>query len=157
MINVRELPVSIKQVYIGNKKMTASIFKQIDFKSAFDEDLDFLGNEIIGYFNVNNERVLLYIIDDKMYKFNLKNLNILSKINNDDFDFSNDLEYIFKWLKIDMLKTKPDSTDDEFELVQELELKGLIRLTESGRKRLSILSYKAKKHLDTILENKLYI
>jgi hypothetical protein len=69
--NLNPLNVTIKEVSIGNKKLTKSIFNQIEPESCFDENLDFTGENIIGYVKDKNDRFLLWVKNGKLRRSKL--------------------------------------------------------------------------------------
>jgi hypothetical protein len=69
--NINPLNVTIKEVSLGNKKLTKSIFNQIEPESCFDENIDFIGENIIGYVKDKNDRFLLWIKSGKLRKSKL--------------------------------------------------------------------------------------
>ena len=48
-LDIRTIPVSIQVITIDNKRMTKSIFNQIQKENCFDRNYYFLGNDILGY------------------------------------------------------------------------------------------------------------
>ncbi len=71
--NLNPLNLTIKEVSIGSKKLTKSIFNQIEPESCFDENIDFVGENIIGYIKDKNDRFLLWVKDGKLRKSRLTN------------------------------------------------------------------------------------
>jgi hypothetical protein len=64
--------VTINQVSIGKKKLTKSIFNQIESQDCFNQSLDFIGNVIIGYVKDKDSRYLVWVFEGKLRKTNLK-------------------------------------------------------------------------------------
>ncbi len=85
MINIKimldftllSLNVTINQVSIGNKKLTKTIFNQIEFRDFFDENIDFIGDAIIGYVKDKDNRFLLWVKEGKLRKTNLNKYYLL--------------------------------------------------------------------------------
>lgn len=85
MINIKimldftllSLNVTINQVSIGNKKLTKTIFNQIEFRDFFDENIDFIGDSIIGYVKDKDNRFLLWVKEGKLRKTNLNKYYLL--------------------------------------------------------------------------------
>lgn len=71
------LNVTINQVSIGNKKLTKTIFNQIEFRDLFDENIDFIGDSIIGYVKDKDNRFLLWVTEGKLRKTNLNKYYLL--------------------------------------------------------------------------------
>ncbi|MGE8425616.1 MAG: hypothetical protein ACN6PI_22465 [Sphingobacterium siyangense] len=71
------LNVTINQVSIGNKKLTKTIFNQIEFRDFFDENIDFIGDSIIGYVKDKDNRFLLWVKEGKLRKTNLNKYYLL--------------------------------------------------------------------------------
>lgn len=67
------LNVSINQVSIGNKKLTKSIFNQIEFADCFNKEMDFVGDAILGYVKEKDSRFLLWVINGKLRRTSLTN------------------------------------------------------------------------------------
>jgi len=76
---IHPLNIAINQVSIGNKKLTKSIFNQIEGLDCFDENLDFRGDTIIGYVKDKDNRYLLWLVDGKLKKTNLKGYYLLGR------------------------------------------------------------------------------
>ncbi|MGJ1366774.1 hypothetical protein [Sphingobacterium spiritivorum] len=68
---LQPLNITINQVSIGNKKLTKTIFNQIEEKGCFTRDLDFVGDTIIGYINDRNNRYLLWSKNGKLRRTNI--------------------------------------------------------------------------------------
>lgn len=66
------LNVTINQVSLGNKKLTKSIFNQIEFRDCMNSEMDFAGDKIIGYVKEKDQRYLLWVVDGKLRKTGLK-------------------------------------------------------------------------------------
>ncbi|MCG9911867.1 MAG: hypothetical protein MH137_11250 [Flavobacteriales bacterium] len=146
MINVRELPVSIKQVYIGNKRLTKSIFKQIESRSAFDKDLNFLGSEILGYVLDDKTKFLIFVNEKgDLCKSKLDNLIFTKNIPLNTKEFSLRTKDVFELLDVSF------SEDPIFERL------GKLLISKEGRERLTMLSKKAKDIFSVIENNKLYL
>ena len=65
------LNVTIHEVLIGNKKLTKSVFNQIELESCFNEEIEFVGDGVIGYIKDKDSRYLLWIKEGKLRKTNL--------------------------------------------------------------------------------------
>ncbi|MGF7028263.1 hypothetical protein [Sphingobacterium multivorum] len=65
------LNITINQMSIGNKKLTKTIFNQIEEENYFTRSLDFKGDAIIGYINDRNNRYLLWSKNGKLRKTNI--------------------------------------------------------------------------------------
>lgn len=76
------LNVTIREVLIGNKKLTKSIFNQIESRGCFNNAIEFIGDDIIGYVKVLNDRYLLWTKDGKLRKSRL----------NDYYNLNEDIE-----------------------------------------------------------------
>ncbi|HAE66501.1 hypothetical protein [Sphingobacterium multivorum] len=74
---LQSLNITINQVSIGNKKLTKTIFNQIEFRDPFDENIDFIGDSIIGYVKDKDSRFLLWVKEGKLRKTNLNKYYLL--------------------------------------------------------------------------------
>ena len=70
-INLNESIVTIKEVMVGNKRMTKSFFNQIEIAECFDQNLDFRGDLFYGYVKESDGKYLLWAINGKLRKTNL--------------------------------------------------------------------------------------
>lgn len=71
------LNVTISQVSIGNKKLTKSIFNQIELGDYFTENMDFAGDAVIGYVKEKDTRYLLWTVNGKLRKRGLTDYKAL--------------------------------------------------------------------------------
>jgi hypothetical protein len=71
------LNVTINQVSLGNKKLTKSIFYQIEFGDCFTEEMDFSGDAVIGYVKEKDGRYLLWVVNGKLRKRGLTDYRAL--------------------------------------------------------------------------------
>ncbi len=74
-----QLSVTIREVVIGNKRLTKSVFNQIEHESCFNEYMDFMGNLIIGYTKDKDDRFLLWANKGKLRKTKLSPYYRLAK------------------------------------------------------------------------------
>ena len=79
--NLNPLNVTINQVSLGNKKLTKSIFNQIEFRDCFTGEMDFSGDVIIGYVKEyvkeKDTRYLLWTVNGKLRKRGLADYKAL--------------------------------------------------------------------------------
>lgn len=71
MSNISPLNVEIKTISLNGKKMTKSLFGQIETVSCFTRDMDFLGDELFGYIIDKNNKYLLWQRNGLLRKTNL--------------------------------------------------------------------------------------
>lgn len=138
---LQPLNVTINQVSIGNKKLTKTIFNQIEVRDCFDENIDFIGDVIIGYIKDKEIRYLLWIIDGKLRKSNLK--RYYSLWNNPDFAPFHEIEWF-----LDKVRLKCD-----FEGQHGDSLSGALEHPQ----RYSELVEKVKEFLGTLVDRQIYI
>lgn len=75
--SLNPLHVTVNQVSLGNKKLTKSIFNQIEFGDCFTEEMDFSGDEIIGYVKEKDTRYLLWTVNGKLRRRGLSDYKAL--------------------------------------------------------------------------------
>lgn len=105
-----QLNVTIREVAIGNKRLTKTIFNQIEFETCFNEDMDFVGESIIGYVKDNSERFLLWVKEGKLRRSNLTPYYKLPK--DATYAFINNVSWFLRKCKIEF-----DGIDDNNESV----------------------------------------
>lgn len=89
------LDVEIKTINLKNKKLTKSIFNQIETKTCFDKKLDFIGDRFFGYIRDKDKRYLLWSDNEKLRKTCLSDYS-LPKIDTEyKYTFS-DIEWVLK-------------------------------------------------------------
>jgi hypothetical protein len=64
----KPLNVSIKIISLDGRKLTKSIFNQIEHRRCFDHNIDFIGDELLGYVRDKNARFLVWIHQEKVRK-----------------------------------------------------------------------------------------
>ena len=70
-INITPFNVSIKVITLGGKKLTKSIFIQIENRRFFDKSLKFIGDGIHGFIKNGTDRYLLWTQNGILRKTNL--------------------------------------------------------------------------------------
>jgi hypothetical protein len=70
-IVLNPLNVTINQVSLGKKKLTKSIFNQVEFADCFGKDINFRGQSIIGDVKDKGSRYLLWVTEGKIRKTGL--------------------------------------------------------------------------------------
>ncbi len=63
-----QLNVTVREVVVGNKRLTKTMFNQIEHKSCFNEKMDFIGDLIVGYTKDKDDRFLLWVNKGKLRK-----------------------------------------------------------------------------------------
>lgn len=91
--------VTINQVSIGKKKLTKSIFNQIESQDCFNQSLDFIGNVIIGYVKDKDSRYLVWVFEGKLRKTNLKEYYLLSR--NPEYIKHHEAEWFLNKLRLE--------------------------------------------------------
>ena len=101
-LDIRTIPVSIQVITIDNKRMTKSIFNQIQKENCFDRNYYFLGNDILGYVFDKDQKWLLWVKHSELRKYSLKNIEQLSKVEckKDNNEFYVETEYSRDRLKL---------------------------------------------------------
>ncbi|GGC44749.1 hypothetical protein GCM10011386_41280 [Parapedobacter defluvii] len=66
-----QLNVTVREVVVGNKRLTKTMFNQIEHESCFNEKMDFIGDLIIGYTKDKDDRFLLWVNKGKLRKTKL--------------------------------------------------------------------------------------
>ena len=135
--------IEIKTLSLGGKKLTKSIFIQIEFKDCFNEVLDFNGTEYYGYVKDKDNRVLIWNLDGKLKKTSLSQYSNLRRIN--DFYTHQDIEWFLRKCKI-----KHDAYDDERKRFK-------IDLDAEAQDIYNKLVDKVKQFISEILDHQIYI
>lgn len=65
------LHIAIKILTIDGKKLTKSVFSQIESKELLTNDLNFKGDQIMGFVKDKSDRYLIWTIDGLVRKTNL--------------------------------------------------------------------------------------
>jgi len=86
--------VTIKQVVVGNKKLTKSVFSQIENVPCFNENIDFIGDNVIGYIKDKNDKFLLWVKNNKLRKTSLTSYYKLTPYI--ESSFIEDIEWFLK-------------------------------------------------------------
>ncbi|MEP6614232.1 MAG: hypothetical protein ABJA76_20150 [Mucilaginibacter sp.] len=89
------LDVEIKTINLKNKKLTKSIFNQIEIRTCFDENLDFIGDRFFGYIRDKDKRYLLWSDNGKLRKTCLSDYS-LPKIDAEYKFTFNDIEWVLR-------------------------------------------------------------
>lgn len=76
-IEVKEITVEIKSIFLGGKKLTKSTFNQVEHRDCFDKHLDFIGDEYFGYVKDKDNRYLLWNYNGRLRKTNISNYSRL--------------------------------------------------------------------------------
>ncbi|MBB1643616.1 hypothetical protein [Sphingobacterium sp. UME9] len=71
-LDLTQLKVTITQVSVANKKLTKSIFNQIEYDDCFDQEMNFIGDPIYGYVKGTDSRYLLWTIDGRLRRTRLR-------------------------------------------------------------------------------------
>lgn len=70
-LDLTQFNVTITHVSIANKKLTKSIFNQIEYGNCFDEEMNFIGDPVYGYVKDKDYRYLLWTIGGKLRRTGL--------------------------------------------------------------------------------------
>jgi len=70
-LDPKELKATLTQVSIDNKKLTKSIFNQIEYGDCFDHEMNFIGDPVYGYVKDKDYRYLLWTIGGKLRRTSL--------------------------------------------------------------------------------------
>lgn len=73
---IRTASVNIKVMTVDEKRMTKSVFNQIEAGNPFNKDLEFCGDGLLGYVK-DRGKYLLWIKDGKLRRYNLQNLQLI--------------------------------------------------------------------------------
>jgi hypothetical protein len=86
MDNLSSTPkIEIKTVTIDGRKLTKSIFSQLGDYYCLNENLEFTGDNIIGYVNHNNVKYLLWVKNGLLKKTNLDSYRKVLGASSDTF------------------------------------------------------------------------
>ena len=58
-MSIEPLEIEIMTLSLKNKKLTKSIFNQIETRDCFNKELDFKGDKYFGYIKEKDERYLI--------------------------------------------------------------------------------------------------
>lgn len=81
---VEQSTIKISVMTIDGKRLTKSIFDQLENRNPFDSDFSFKAEKVFGYVNVKNEsklgfnKVIIFEHRGKLYKYNTLPIYILS-------------------------------------------------------------------------------
>jgi len=142
-ISITPLGLEIKTIVLGNKKLTKSIFNQIEYKDCFDSHLNFIGTEYFGYVNDIEDRVLLWNDNGKLKKTELDKYINLRTI--DNLDIPNNLDWILKKCVI------------KFDLHDNFRGKYKIQLGLKEIKYYNNLVDRARSFINKVLDHQIYI
>lgn len=70
-MSIQQLDITIKYLNLNNKKLTKSIFNQIEDESCFNSKMDFIGSRYFGYIKEKNKKFLIWEIDGKLRRTDL--------------------------------------------------------------------------------------
>ena len=93
-IDTVPLGVELKTITLNGKKLTKSIFNQIEFKDCFDHNMDFIGDGLFGYIKDKNQRYLIWSYAGKLKKTNLTDYSKLYELR--DTHTSTDIIWFLK-------------------------------------------------------------
>ncbi|SDD66864.1 hypothetical protein [Pedobacter soli] len=77
--------IEIKTVQIDGKKLTKSLFGQLGEYECLDANVEFTGDQILGYCNYNNTKYLLWIKGGLLKKTNLDSYRKILATSQDTF------------------------------------------------------------------------
>ena len=138
---LNSLNVTINQVSLGDKKLTKSIFNQIEFGDCFNEKMDFDGDVIVGYVKEKDCRYLLWVTNGKLRKMSLTKYHEL-KANIEWASYNKTLWFLRK------TKLKYTEADDNSD-----KLSAWLKDTQSY----SLLVNKVKAFLETLAAKQIYL
>jgi len=139
--SLNPLNVTINQVSLGNKKLTKSIFNQIEFGDCFTEEMNFAGDAIIGYVKEKDTRYLLWVVNGKLRKRGLTDYRAL-QIDTEKVSYDKTLWFLNK------ARLKYKVADDN-----RVKLSAWLEDTE----RYITLVNKVKTFLETLTDKQIYI
>jgi len=70
-MSIAPLDIEIRTISLKNKKLTKSIFNQIETRDCFNKELDFKGDKYFGYIKEKEQRYLIWSVEGKLRKTNL--------------------------------------------------------------------------------------
>lgn len=70
-LEVAQLNATITQLSLANKKLTRSIFSQIEYAECFDAEMNFIGDPVYGYIRDKDSRYLLWTTGGKFRRIGL--------------------------------------------------------------------------------------
>jgi len=90
-IFIKKSEINVSVVKVGTKKLTKSLLQQINYWFPFDYEYNFKGDNIFGYAkifnNINREQnenhIVIGIKNDNLYKFDLNNIEFISRFKPD--------------------------------------------------------------------------
>lgn len=152
-----ETTVKINVATIDGKKITKSIFNQINTKSPFNFDKEkgyiFEGGKILGYV-FDKEYWLLWVEDDKIYKTNLDRLFKMANLSSSSY-FSSVRDLLNPNLYFGSEYLKEDFED--FENYSLNNYKSSEILTETALEKLKTYVLKAREWRTEILNHQIFL
>jgi len=79
-VNIDEEIIKIKTLTVGGRRMTKSVYNQIIQFSPFDKELNFNGDNVIGYVYDQQSKWLIYIKDNQLRKYLLDGVVELARV-----------------------------------------------------------------------------
>lgn len=136
-----QLNVTIREVRLGNKRLTKTVFNQVESESCFNKDMDFVGDTIIGYIRDKDDKVLLWVNDGKLRKSRLTPYYLLPKEAN--YAALSKVDWFLRKCKINF-----DETDDN---------KATVSLTTTDPKLYEALVKKVRNFLNALVDKQIFL
>jgi hypothetical protein len=144
-MSVAALDAEIRFLSLKGKKLTKSIFNQIEWRNCFDKDLSFVGEKYFGYVNEKDKRTLVWSDSGKLRKTNLTEYSRLGRINLTHNYTHIDIEWFLRRHAI-----AHDAYDDDKHRLR-------IDIKDEDIKQFKILTDKIDKFVSEVMEHQLYI
>lgn len=136
-----QLNVTVREVVVGNKRLTKTMFNQIEHESCFNEYMDFIGDLIIGYTKDKDDRFLLWVNKGKLRKTKLTPYHKLRK--SADYAKLREVSWFLQKGKIEF-----EGLDKNEETVSE---------TVADPKRYEALVDKVRSFLDSLVDQQIFL
>lgn len=145
-VNIDEEIIKIKTISIGGRRMTKAVFNQILSHRAFDNEINFKADKVIGFVNDSSEIKLLFIKDSEIRKCSLEFVLRFARLNDQTkFTDLNDME---RNLGLKYFR---------YEDVEELRAIAKDVIAAERWSYLEILAGKAKSFVDALSGNQIFI
>jgi hypothetical protein len=143
MLEIKALNIEIKTITMGERKLTKSIFNQLEHKDCFNGTMDFIGEKLYGYVKIQNERFILWNERGKLKKTSITKYFNLIKVN---FDQRN--QDVASWF-LNKCNIEPAESED----YRDTEL----RLDYNGALEYNSLIAKVKAFTSIVLDSQIFI
>ncbi|EHQ29793.1 hypothetical protein [Mucilaginibacter paludis] len=141
-IKLDPLKAEIKTLVLGGKKLTKSIFRQIEFRDCVDERMNFTGDKCFGYVKDGEHRFVLWLYNGNLRKMGLSPYMRLKELEYDSTTLDIEL-FVFK------CKLGYYATEERGGYT--------IEFKEGERQKYNELVVKVKKLISEVMENQIFL